>query len=904
MLIIIRSNPIYQLFALFLLVTTNINAEQFEFSYDFIPTEGKAWTNASLVGRVDATLDTLDPTGNTFLINRFIDVRLIRQGLADYSYGDIWPGNFNSLAPDGTDTSPGGPRMSIIGNNNNFRVCPNGFTHPVDANPKYDCPFSGDGAGGFGWAVLNGDTAWVSAADGISGDTCGNDTVESKDYGCRVTNASVGADDESRWSMVRLDPDGDGDTNPDARGSLDNCPQLPNPLQIDSDSDGVGDLCDICPNDATNQCSVTEIKMTFSYTYVGTHSGAGKVLTGNIIGIPLADQNVVAIKSFGPVSLDGVEYASIQNSEVRTFYPGHTPLASFDGSVLDFWVCPVIAEHTNNDGFDCSFAFDSGFSIHSYTYNGNVSFAGDGTGRPSRAVDIPTDTDNWSLAEIDPDGDGARASLDNCPQLPNSDQLDFDSDGEGDLCDICPNDATNQCSVTEIPMTFSYTYVGTHSGAGKVLTGQIIGIPLADPNVVAIKSFGPVSFDGVEYASIDNSEVRTWYSGHTPLASYDGSVLDFWVCPVIADQIANDGWDCKFHEVSGFSIHSYSYLGAVSFASNGDGVRANKGVDIPINNDNWSLADIVNDDIDADGILNAAPDNCPLTANFGQSDIDNDGVGDVCDICPADATDTCELGGAAAEEISADTGGTVATDDGAITLDITSSALSTDTTISATQDDVDPTIVVGTDSGAAQPVASYTLGPEGTVFDTPITLTLVFDVSSLTTEQRGALTIYLLEGETYVEVQGASCNVVDDTATCTASLEHFSSYAALTIFDSELDYCADDIGDDVDAFGCFNSFDGLRNLLSNLIDEDLVDDRLDVKMLKSLTAKINAAESSSINGKICGAANVMGALRNQVAAQTDKKISVAAALQITNYVNYIRSDLLVSFPIEESCSSL
>src|SRR5690606_12152357 len=39
---------------------------------------------------------------------------------------------------------------------------------------------------------------------------------------------------------------------------------------------------------------------------------------------------------------------------------------------------------------------------------------------------------------------------------------------------------------------------------------------------------------------------------------------------------------------------------------------------------------IVIPDIDDDGILNEE-DNCPETANADQADIDNDGIGDVCD---------------------------------------------------------------------------------------------------------------------------------------------------------------------------------------------------------------------------------------------------------------------------------
>jgi hypothetical protein len=116
-----------------------------------------------------------------------------------------------------------------------------------------------------------------------------------------------------------------------------------------------------------------------------------------------------------------------------------------------------------------------------------------------------------------------------------------------------------------------------------------------------------------------------------------------------------------------------------------------------------------------------AVDNCPLDPNPDQSDLDAQGGGDVCDVCPNDPTDTCDTD--RSESASIDTGGgTVTTPDGSVAIEVPPSAVDGDTTFSITDSGNGTDFELATNLGNGTALFAVTLAPEGLTFDIPITI--------------------------------------------------------------------------------------------------------------------------------------------------------------------------------------
>ena len=168
--------------------------------------------------------------------------------------------------------------------------------------------------------------------------------------------------DYSNEARLANTADTDSDGVPD---QLDNCPNVANPGQEDADGDGIGDVCDNCP---------------FAYNPDQLDSDGD--------GVPDACDNC----------------PSVSNPKVAS------------------WVDLTGATH----------------------YDSQPDFDLDGIGDACEtAVVPPADEATQQPTAKDTDGDGVLDVNDNCPSLANANQADADGDGIGDVCDKCPNDPQN-----------------------------------------------------------------------------------------------------------------------------------------------------------------------------------------------------------------------------------------------------------------------------------------------------------------------------------------------------------------------------------------------------------------------------------------------------------------------------
>ncbi len=208
----------------------------------------------------------------------------------------------------------------------------------------------------------------------------------------------------------------------------------------------------------------------------------------------------------------------------------------------------------------------------------------------------------------DSDGDGISNEADNCPLVPNASQDDFDDDGKGDACDDSDNDGIGD-DVDNCP---------ANANANQINTDGDLNGDACDPDD---------DNDGVNDVDdngspLDNCRV---VSNPNQLDSDNDGIGDACENDFDGDGVLNADDNCPLVSNPG----QEDRYNAASSSMGSDGIGD-------------ACQDSDGDDFD-DNI-----DNCPLVAQADQSDIDGDGLGDVCDSdddgdSVSDEDDNCPL---------------------------------------------------------------------------------------------------------------------------------------------------------------------------------------------------------------------------------------------------------------------
>jgi len=187
----------------------------------------------------------------------------------------------------------------------------------------------------------------------------------------------------------------------------------------------------------------------------------------------------------------------------------------------------------------------------------------------------------------------------------------------------------------------------------------------------------------------------------------------------------------------------------------------------------FSLSFLEFSDADSDRAADSN-DNCAGTFNPDQTDSDGDGKGDLCDICPTDAIDSCIITESVSSNVN-QLGGTVITDSKSASVTIGPDALKTDTSISVSgSKSITETNLSAfqVQTGAVAGSLIYSYGPEGTTFEDSVTISISYD-ESIIDETAVDIYFYNLDKQSW-EAQGATCD--RELNVCTLAVTHFSDF--------------------------------------------------------------------------------------------------------------------------------
>ncbi len=273
-------------------------------------------------------------------------------------------------------------------------------------------PLNADTIGTTNWEIRDTSNNLISQGDGfrivdefhwvepVFGEVRDNDIVETSRGTSRVDSCgdltffSIGnpnylefANDDTSWKVIKQEgSDGIGDI-------CDNCPNVYNPDQSDIDSDGIGDACDDCPT-----------SLITYYTQLSHYP--------------------TAVYSFSDV----LDYEIIPEDYGWSFQTEDFNFKDYDIMYGYLIMRNESGQATGTIEIDYDYSGGNIVEYPTFSY-GFVDVDGDG---------IDDGCDDCIDSDRDGDGVGDICEGDNCPGVYNPDQTNTDSDNFGDACDNCP----------------------------------------------------------------------------------------------------------------------------------------------------------------------------------------------------------------------------------------------------------------------------------------------------------------------------------------------------------------------------------------------------------------------------------------------------------------------------------
>jgi hypothetical protein len=285
------------------------------------------------------------------------------------------------------------------------------------------------------------------------------------------------------WEVVpENDIDADGD---DVPFYTDNCPNFYNPLQDDSDSDGIGDRCDVDIYDVKTNQGPDE-------TYIPLVEAPVFFLDSEKIMWLAKDADALPEPGEEWEWLLGINRSAVSYRVVgQTEWEPETEL-TLNGVAIGYfnrwkWVCP--SAYIPADG-------QYEIKLIAEDADGN---------RGETVYSITVDT-------VDSDSDGVRDAVDNCPDTCNTQQLDADNDTIGDVCD--ETSGCGGCGQPACEVSCDIRFI--NNGDGTVTDGLTGLVWLKDANC-----FGSQNWDNAmslsaglnsgECGLSDGSEAGDWH---------------------------------------------------------------------------------------------------------------------------------------------------------------------------------------------------------------------------------------------------------------------------------------------------------------------------------------------------------------------------------------------------------